>query len=36
MESQNRQNIDEVQEIIDQTLRCKKIVSDLLEFSRLM
>ena len=30
----NNQNIDDLQEIIDQTLRCKKIVSDLLEFSR--
>jgi PAS domain S-box-containing protein len=30
----NSQNIDDIQEIIDQTLRCKKIVSDLLEFSR--
>lgn len=28
------QNIKDTQEIIDQTLRCKKIVSELLEFSR--
>jgi two-component system NtrC family sensor kinase len=28
------QDIKDVQEIIDQTLRCKKIVSELLEFSR--
>ncbi len=28
------QNARDVQEIIDQTLRCKRIVSDLLEFSR--
>jgi PAS domain S-box-containing protein len=28
------QNLKDVQEIINQTLRCKKIVSDLLEFSR--
>ena len=28
------QNVKDVQEIIDQTLRCKKIVSELLEFSR--
>jgi PAS domain S-box-containing protein len=34
LESENRQNIEDIQEIIDQTLRCKKIVSDLLEFSR--
>ena len=34
MEGKNRQNIEDIQEIIDQTLRCKKIVSDLLEFSR--
>lgn len=34
LESENSQNIEDVQEIIDQTLRCKKIVSDLLEFSR--
>ncbi len=33
-EDQNNQNIDDIQEIIDQTLRCKKIVSELLEFSR--
>lgn len=31
---ENQQYIDDVQEIIDQTLRCKKIVSELLEFSR--
>ncbi len=30
----NKQHLDDIQEIIDQTLRCKKIVSDLLEFSR--
>lgn len=30
----NNRDLDDVQEIIDQTLRCKKIVSDLLEFSR--
>jgi PAS domain S-box-containing protein len=30
----NKQNIDDIQEILDQALRCKKIVSDLLEFSR--
>ena len=34
MAAENKQNIDDIQEIIDQTLRCKKIVSDLLEFSR--
>ncbi|MBW2609077.1 MAG: PAS domain S-box protein [Deltaproteobacteria bacterium] len=28
------QNLSDAQEIIDQTLRCKKIVADLLEFSR--
>ncbi|MFC1579545.1 PAS domain S-box protein, partial [Thermodesulfobacteriota bacterium] len=28
------ENVKDVQEIIDQTLRCKRIVSDLLEFSR--
>jgi PAS domain S-box-containing protein len=28
------QHINDIQEIIDQTLRCKKIVSELLEFSR--
>jgi PAS domain S-box-containing protein len=28
------EHVKDVQEIIDQTLRCKKIVSDLLEFSR--
>jgi PAS domain S-box-containing protein len=28
------QNLSDAQEIIDQTLRCKKIVSELLEFSR--
>ncbi len=33
-ENNQNQNIDDIQEIIDQTLRCKKIVSDLLEFSR--
>jgi PAS domain S-box-containing protein len=32
--NENQQYIDDVQEIIDQTLRCKKIVSELLEFSR--
>ncbi len=32
--SENEQNIKDVQEIIDQTIRCKKIVSELLEFSR--
>ncbi|MFC1824414.1 ATP-binding protein, partial [Thermodesulfobacteriota bacterium] len=31
---ENPQHLGDVQEIIDQTLRCKKIVSDLLEFSR--
>ncbi len=31
---QNGQHKRDVQEIIDQTLRCKKIVSELLEFSR--
>jgi PAS domain S-box-containing protein len=30
----NQQHIKDLQEIIDQTLRCKKIVSELLEFSR--
>jgi len=30
----NTQHLSDVQEIIDQTLRCKKIVSELLEFSR--
>ncbi|MBN2061555.1 MAG: PAS domain S-box protein [Deltaproteobacteria bacterium] len=30
----NPQNASDAQEIIDQTMRCKKIVSDLLEFSR--
>jgi PAS domain S-box-containing protein len=30
----NSQHIKDIQEIIDQTLRCKKIVSELLEFSR--
>jgi signal transduction histidine kinase len=30
----NEQSINDIQEIIDQTIRCKKIVSDLLEFSR--
>ncbi|UCF83929.1 MAG: PAS domain S-box protein [Desulfobacteraceae bacterium] len=30
----NNQHIKDMQEIIDQTLRCKKIVSELLEFSR--
>ena len=30
----NHQHLNDVQEIIDQTLRCKKIVSELLEFSR--
>ena len=30
----NNQHIKDIQEIIDQTLRCKKIVSELLEFSR--
>ncbi|MBN2419936.1 MAG: PAS domain-containing protein [Deltaproteobacteria bacterium] len=34
MGDENRQNISDIQEIIDQTLRCKKIVSELLEFSR--
>ena len=33
-EAENKQDIVDIQEIIDQTLRCKKIVSDLLEFSR--
>jgi PAS domain S-box-containing protein len=32
--NENQQYLDDVQEIIDQTLRCKKIVSELLEFSR--
>ena len=31
---ENEQNLKDIQEIIDQTLRCKKIVGDLLEFSR--
>jgi signal transduction histidine kinase len=31
---EDTENIKDVQEIIDQTLRCKRIVSDLLEFSR--
>jgi two-component system NtrC family sensor kinase len=30
----NPEHLEDLQEIIDQTLRCKKIVSDLLEFSR--
>jgi two-component system NtrC family sensor kinase len=30
----NSQHLKDIQEIIDQTLRCKKIVSELLEFSR--
>ncbi len=30
----NQQHMSDIQEIIDQTLRCKKIVSELLEFSR--
>lgn len=30
----DHQNVKDTQEIIDQTLRCKKIVSELLEFSR--
>ena len=30
----NSQHFKDIQEIIDQTLRCKKIVSELLEFSR--
>jgi PAS domain S-box-containing protein len=30
----HKQNFKDIQEIIDQTLRCKKIVGDLLEFSR--
>ncbi len=30
----HRQHLKDIQEIIDQTLRCKKIVSELLEFSR--
>jgi len=30
----NSQHFEDIQEIIDQTLRCKKIVSELLEFSR--
>ena len=30
----NPQDLSDIQEIIDQTLRCKKIVSELLEFSR--
>ena len=34
IEDKSDQNIKDVQEIIDQTLRCKKIVSELLEFSR--
>ncbi len=32
--NENQQHIDDIQEIINQTLRCKKIVSELLEFSR--
>jgi two-component system NtrC family sensor kinase len=31
---ENRQQAEDIQEIIDQTLRCKKIVAELLEFSR--
>ena len=31
---ENKQDALDIQEIIDQTLRCKKIVSELLEFSR--
>jgi two-component system NtrC family sensor kinase len=31
---ENPEHLKDLQEIIDQTLRCKKIVSDLLEFSR--
>ena len=31
---ENPQHLSDIQEVIDQTLRCKKIVSDLLEFSR--
>ena len=30
----NPQHLSDIQEVIDQTLRCKKIVSELLEFSR--
>ncbi len=30
----NKQQLEDIQEIIDQTLRCKKIVAELLEFSR--
>lgn len=30
----NDQSVNDIQEIIDQTIRCKKIVSELLEFSR--
>jgi len=30
----NKQDLEDIQEIIDQTLRCKKIVAELLEFSR--
>jgi len=30
----NPQHLKDIQEVIDQTLRCKKIVSELLEFSR--
>jgi PAS domain S-box-containing protein len=31
---ENKQCVEDVQEIIDQTIRCKKIVMELLEFSR--
>jgi PAS domain S-box-containing protein len=31
---ENKQPIDDINEIIEQTLRCKKIVAELLEFSR--
>ncbi len=30
----NKRQLEDIQEVIDQTLRCKKIVSELLEFSR--
>ena len=32
--TENPQQLKDIQEIVDQTLRCKKIISDLLEFSR--
>jgi PAS domain S-box-containing protein len=31
---ENKQHLNDIQEVIDQTLRCKEIVSELLEFSR--